>query len=188
MTKSCESEYIRGKIDRKKIPLGKGAYKIREICSNTSNYLDALQRIGDHRVHNRQGNIELRPCMSNETATYVRGFPSRVCRRFSYNIQPAVQALVNNGVPAATVKNIEKWLSVEVKESVEMAELARLDVISDWKGTARDLEARTGLVYEFAERFRYIVERVMEKAGIHVCSSCGLTECGRVMGTQKECI
>jgi hypothetical protein len=176
-----------GKDDRKKYPLRNGRYKIIEVYSRSTDLPDSLQRIGDHRVHNRGGYISLGHCMSDETKSYVRKRPGYLCRLLSYSIQPAVRALVNDGVPAAAVRKIEKWLAVEDKKFVELAEMARMDVISDWKGTTRNLEQRTGSVYQLAERFLDIVQRVMAEAGINVCSSCGLAGCGRVMGTQKEC-
>ena len=187
MLKPCQSEYKNG--DHIAEPSHTSQYQIRNVYSDSADYPDCLQRIGEHCVHNGlQNRIEIRHCMSDDADWWVRWLPGYLCKSLSRDIQPAVQELVNDGVPAATVQKIERWLSLKARSFVVQADVAREDADTNWGTTARCLEQRTGSVYQLAERFLDIVERVMEKAGIHVCSSCGLTECGRVMGTQKECI
>lgn len=103
----CRDEFHRGEADRRKYPLHRGEYKLKEAHYRLTHWRDTLSKVGDYQrktpSQRKRANTNFGACMAEEAASWLKELPELIAFEFGYYIVPAVEALGGDEVPLGVV-------------------------------------------------------------------------------------
>ena len=102
----CRRAFDQGQASRRKHPLNRGAYKLRETQQNLNLMITTLDAVGDYlrRRPQHRGPMGLGGCTTDDKAIYLKRIPTTLAKMFGYDVLPAIATLTGDGVPQHNVR------------------------------------------------------------------------------------
>ena len=102
----CRRAFEQGQASRRKHPLNRGAYKLRETQQNLNLMITTLDAVGDYlrRRPQHRGPMGLGGCTTDDKAVYLKRIPTMVAEMFGHDVLPAIATLTGDGVPQHNVR------------------------------------------------------------------------------------
>lgn len=147
----CSDALRAGLEQRRKIKMVRGAeYKIREIQGRLADYPEELVNVGKCAAGDQIACLGLHHCGSDDKAIWVRHIPALISFRLGLDLVGTLYALKDDGFTLSQIDQLQQFADGEIPELLKLAEIARLDAKSNWKGLKKQLAAGTGSTYDFA--------------------------------------
>ena len=124
MTNPCEKSFNKGIEDRQKYPLHTGSYKLNETTREINRQIKAIDRIIAWKQKWQDGSFFI-CCTSADCDIWLKSLPIHISKRMGYNIQPAITALVGNGISKQDITVLEKCFRPKIEEFVEYCDEVR---------------------------------------------------------------
>ena len=102
----CRRAFEVAQKNRRKHPLTRGDYKLRDTQRNLGRMITTSDTIGDHLRHppKHRAPVALGGCTTDDKAVYLKRLPTAVATMFGHDVLPAIAALTDDGVPLNDVR------------------------------------------------------------------------------------
>jgi hypothetical protein len=149
--KNCLDAYNKGVEQRRGIKMERGAvYKIKEIQKNFSSWQREVINVGRCANGVQEACIKLRHCTREDKAYWNRHLAALISFDLGRDVVGTLHALKDDGITAAQIHKLQQYAKVEIPKLLKLADIAREDAKSNWKGLSKQLAAGTGSVNIFA--------------------------------------
>ena len=121
----CRRAFEQGQASRRKHPLNRGAYKLRETQQNLNLMITTLDAVGDYlrRRPQHRGPMGLGGCTTDDKAIYLKRIPTTLAKMFGYDVLPAIATLTGDGVPQHNVRQALGQIQRRVESLLEEADV-----------------------------------------------------------------
>jgi hypothetical protein len=122
---ACQKAYNEGLEDRRAYPLRLGGYKLRESHDFPVRVRNTINNIAaDARAKASGYGRSFGSCTSDDAATWLKSVPALIARELTYNVLPAIEALAEDGVPEAIVRECVSRANAEARTILSQCEAA----------------------------------------------------------------
>lgn len=125
----CRRAFDQGLVDRQRVPLFSGLYKLREALRYLEQDCETVEAIAWH-VRGNPFAVQapqLHGCTFEDRVTWLKRRPTAIARSLGYDVLPAIQALSGDGWSARTIRALSETAHSQADEIV-----ARCDSIHAW--------------------------------------------------------
>ena len=124
-TTHCRHAFDQGQASRRKHPLTRGAYKLRDTQQNLNRMIATLDAVGDYlrRRPQHRGPMGLGGCTTDDKAIYLKRIPTTLAKMFGYDVLPAIATLTGDGVPQHNVRQALGQIQRRVESLLEEADV-----------------------------------------------------------------
>jgi len=130
----CRDEFHRGEADRRKYPLHRGEYKLKEAHRALTYWRETLCKAGDYQRKTPSQSARVNKCFGacthEEAAWWLKKLPEQIAFKFGYAIVPAVEALGGDGVPSNIVADFVRKTRVLANMIGAECDLARTELFT----------------------------------------------------------
>lgn len=108
-------------------PLRSGEYKLKETHNQLKSISDEVRRIADMKNNSRNPEYKkrLRHCTSEDCGNWLKGLPKTIAELMGYNVLPAIDALVGDGISNEDAQQIKSGVLTRINDLVRGCDSAK---------------------------------------------------------------
>ncbi len=148
-TTHCRHAFDQGQASRRKHPLTRGAYKLRDTQQNLNRMIATLDAVGDYlrRRPQHRGPLPLGGCTTDDKAIYLKRIPTTLAKMFGYDVLPAIAALTGDGVPQHNVRQALGQIQRRVEYLLDECDVQHASLKKDIKAEYENMKAGYSELY-----------------------------------------
>ena len=162
MMDKCQMEYQKGQKARALSPLSEGQYKLKEVRARWESHKALVERIKDCKVNRWPLPEFMRHCTREDHRKWLKSLPICVSRRLGYEIEPAIGALIGDGISAQTIQEIKVQHKPRIEQLIQDCD--RTHSLFQPRAMGLDALAMEGLLDNLHDALG-LIDDILEEAG-----------------------
>lgn len=164
-TTRCQKAFDEGTLLRRATPLRTGEYKLHESYRNFVGWRDEITRISAFK-HRKASRHSLRHCTPDDCSKWLKDLPAAIAFQLAYDVLPAINALVADGVPATQLDSVQFQATPLIRQLVRDCDQARAIVVRRIANEYEHMKDGGSYLYPLVSDAIRIMDGVYRQAGL----------------------
>jgi len=146
----CSDYSEEGLKQRKNKKMANGAeYKINEVQRRILSIGDTLESIGTFSINKNTGVVTFDYCVKDRRLFWSYDLPLSISFDLGQDVEGVLDYLEHDGVPKEEIKKLKKYASQKMPIILNLGDIARADVSSNWQAAYVSFSFRQGSMFDF---------------------------------------